>query len=124
MKLTDFGISIQLDETGQLAKSFVGTLTYMSPERMEGEKYSAKGDIWSLGLVLVEMMTGKFPYPETRGFLEMLEQIKENDSPNVPDNGKFSFKLRDFLTCCLQKDPKVRASEIKLLAHPWILKYS
>ena len=73
MKLTDFGISIQLDETGQLAKSFVGTLTYMSPERMEGEKYSAKGDIWSLGLVLVEMMTGSFPYPETKGFLEMLE---------------------------------------------------
>jgi serine/threonine protein kinase len=40
---------------------------------MEGEKYSGKGDIWSLGLVLVEMMTGVFPYPETRGFLEMLE---------------------------------------------------
>ncbi len=40
---------------------------------MEGEKYSAKGDIWSLGLVLVEMMTGSFPYPETKGVLEMLE---------------------------------------------------
>ena len=36
----------------------------MSPERMEGEKYSAKGDIWSLGLVIVEMMTGKFPKPQ------------------------------------------------------------
>ena len=73
VKLTDFGISIQLDETGQLAKSFVGTLCYMSPERMEGEKYSSKGDIWSLGLVIVEMMAGAFPYPETKGFLEMLE---------------------------------------------------
>ena len=91
---------------------------------MEGEKYSAKGDIWSLGLVIVEMMTGKFPYPETRGFLEMLEQIKDNDSPNVPDNDKFSSELRDFISSCLEKDPKVRASEIKLLAHPWILRYS
>lgn len=124
MKLTDFGISIQLDQTEQLAKSFVGTLTYMSPERMEGEKYSAKGDIWSLGLVIVEMMTGKFPYPEARGFLEMLEQIKESESPNVPENALYSEDLRDFINCCLQKDPKERASEIQLLAHPWILKYS
>ena len=68
---------------------------------MEGEKYSAKGDIWSLGLVIVEMMTGVFPYPETRGFLEMLEQIKDNDSPNVPDNGCFTRELQNFITCCL-----------------------
>ena len=124
VKLTDFGISIQLDETGQLAKSFVGTLTYMSPERMEGEKYSAKGDVWSLGLVIVEMMTGSFPYPETRGFLEMLEQIKDNESPNVPDNGLFSRDLQDFILRCLQKDPRDRYSEVQLLSHPWILRYS
>lgn len=37
-------------------------MTYMGPERMEGEKYSAKGDIWSLGIVLVEMMIGEYPY--------------------------------------------------------------
>ena len=43
---------------------------------MEGEKYSFEGDIWSLGIVLVELMTGSYPYTESRGFLEMLEQIK------------------------------------------------
>lgn len=91
---------------------------------MEGEMYSVKGDIWSLGLVLVEMMTGAFPYPETRGFLEMLEQIKDNESPNVPDNGQFSKELRHFIQNCLKKDPKERASEVQLMAHPWILKYS
>jgi len=68
---------------------------------MEGEHYSAKGDIWSLGLVIVEMMTGRFPYPETRGFLEMLEQIKEKESPNVPNNGLFSEELIHFISCCL-----------------------
>ncbi len=85
--MTDFGISRELDETGGLAKTFVGTLTYMSPERMEGETYSAKGDIWSLGIVLIEIMSGEFPYPETRDFLEMHNLIANHDSPNVPNNG-------------------------------------
>ena len=65
VKLTDFGITKQLDETIGLADSFVGTITYMSPERLEGEKYSFEGDIWSLGIVIVEMMTGKYPYKNT-----------------------------------------------------------
>ena len=87
VKLTDFGITKQLDETIGLAGTFVGTMNYMSPERMEGEKYSFEGDIWSLGIVLVELMTGSYPYTESKGFLEMLEQIKYEASPNVPNNG-------------------------------------
>ncbi|CDW78251.1 mitogen-activated protein kinase kinase 6-like [Stylonychia lemnae] len=123
-KLTDFGIATELDETGGLAKTFVGTLTYMSPERMEGENYSAKGDIWSLGIVIVEMITGEFPYPETRDFLEMHNLIANKPSPNVPKNGNFSDELFDFVDKCLLKLPEDRASSIQLLAHPWILKYS
>ena len=73
VKLTDFGITKQLDETIGLAGTFVGTMNYMSPERMEGEKYSFEGDIWSLGIVIVELMTGSYPYTESKGFLEMLE---------------------------------------------------
>eukprot|EP00347_Sterkiella_histriomuscorum_P002098 403369481 len=123
-KLTDFGIATELDETGGLAKTFVGTLTYMSPERMEGETYSAKGDIWSLGIVLVEMISGEFPYPETRDFLEMHNLIANKPSPNVPNSANFTPELRDFIEKCLIKDPKERASSIQLMAHPWILRYS
>ena len=74
VKLTDFGITKQHtgDET-EKNRTFVGTLTYMSPERMEGENYSYSGDVWSLGILLVELCTGKFPFKETKGFLEMLE---------------------------------------------------
>ena len=41
----------------------VGTVTYMSPERIRGDKYSFDSDIWSLGLTLVECAIGRFPYP-------------------------------------------------------------
>ena len=74
VKVTDFGISKQYGgEETEKARTFVGTLTYMSPERMEGENYSYAGDIWSLGIMLIELVTGKFPYKETKGFLEILE---------------------------------------------------
>ena len=96
----------------------------MSPERMEGENYTAKGDIWSLGIVIIEMVTGEFPYPETRDFLEMHNQIANKDSPNVPRDQNFSEDLFDFVDRCLIKTPDERASSIQLLAHPWILKYS
>ena len=73
VKLTDFGITKQIDGEESLAGTFVGTLNYMSPERMEGERYSYAGDVWSLGIVLIELATGQYPYKETTGFLEMLE---------------------------------------------------
>jgi len=58
VKLTDFGITKQIDAEDELAGTFVGTMNYMSPERMEGEKYSYEGDIWSLGIVLLELASG------------------------------------------------------------------
>ena len=67
-----------------MAGTFVGTWKYMSPERMEGESYSYQGDIWSIGIVLVELMTGKYPFEKASGFLQMLELIAETPSPNVP----------------------------------------
>lgn len=72
MKLTDFGITKQLDETSGFSQTFVGTITYLSPERMENQRYSFAGDIWSLGMIIVEMIMGAYPYPETKDFLSML----------------------------------------------------
>lgn len=65
VKLTDFGITKQLNENSALARTFKGTLTYLSPERIEGQKYSYSGDIWSLGIIAIEMATGVFPFKET-----------------------------------------------------------
>jgi serine/threonine protein kinase len=58
-KMTDFGISKQLLNTLNICKSFVGTIAYMSPERMNSEEYSYPSDIWSLGLIVFEMAMGQ-----------------------------------------------------------------
>ena len=62
VKLTDFGISKELINDTDFSTTFVGTTSYMSPERIMGQSYSFKSDIWSLGLVLYELATGKKLY--------------------------------------------------------------
>ncbi len=62
LKITDFGVSGQLTNSVSQALSWVGTLTYMSPERIKGESYSFNSDVWSLGLLLVQCAIGRFPY--------------------------------------------------------------
>ncbi|XP_026463590.1 dual specificity mitogen-activated protein kinase kinase dSOR1 [Ctenocephalides felis] len=61
IKICDFGVSGQLIDS--MANSFVGTRSYMSPERLQGNHYSVQSDVWSLGLSLVEMAIGCYPIP-------------------------------------------------------------
>lgn len=61
IKICDFGVSGQLIDS--MAISFVGTRSYMSPERLQGSQYSVVSDIWSFGLSLVEMAIGRYPIP-------------------------------------------------------------
>jgi len=61
IKLCDFGVSIQLIDS--MANSFVGTRSYMAPERLQGVEYTVQSDIWSMGLSLIEMAIGRYPIP-------------------------------------------------------------
>lgn len=61
IKLCDFGVSGQLIDS--MANSFVGTRSYMAPERLQGTHYSVQSDIWSMGLSLVELAIGRYPIP-------------------------------------------------------------
>lgn len=61
IKLCDFGVSCMLIDS--MANSFVGTRSYMAPERLTGARYSIQSDVWSFGLSLVELVIGRYPIP-------------------------------------------------------------
>ena len=65
--------------------------------------------------MLIELASGKFPYPANKSYIEMLEYITKCPSPNLPDNGLYTKELRSFIQFCLEKDGSKRASAIELL---------
>jgi mitogen-activated protein kinase kinase 1 len=112
VKITDFGVSGKLANTIAKAQTFVGTVTYMSPERIRAQDHASNSDIWSLGLTILECALGYYPYrppapvttsssypqPQQQGytFFELLEDIQTNPAPNLPEEG-FSKEFRDFI---------------------------
>ena len=62
VKMGDFGIAKVLNKTAELANTIVGTPYYLSPEIIENKPYNFKSDIWSLGILLYEMMARKQPF--------------------------------------------------------------
>ncbi|KAJ3506362.1 hypothetical protein NLJ89_g6909 [Agrocybe chaxingu] len=63
IKICDFGVSGEL--INSIADTFVGTSTYMSPERIQGAQYTVKSDVWSLGISLIELALGRFPFSQS-----------------------------------------------------------
>nr|BBC28469.1 serine/threonine-protein kinase [Yamagishiella unicocca] len=122
-KITDFGISAFIDSTLAQCNTFLGTVTYMSPERINNHQYSFPADIWSLGLALVEMSTGKYPYDASLGPLQLMILVLQEDVP-LPPAGEFSEEFRDFVRLCLHKDPHRRPMADQLLEHAFIKKYA
>ena len=111
VQISDFGIVRDIGDGTGGAETFVGTFTYMSPERISGGSYSYAADIWSLGLTIMTCVFGKFPYSE-RSYWGLLNEIRDNPAPTLP--GRFSFAMVDFLAKCLAKDPS-NVSGLKIL---------
>ena len=90
MKILDFGLArlakpdgdIDLTASIQKLEDTMGTLPYMAPEQLRGEKADARSDIWSAGAVLFEMATGRRPFAESHGPL-LINAILNRD-PEAP----------------------------------------
>eukprot|EP00245_Coleochaete_scutata_P017013 TRINITY_DN8146_c0_g6_i1.p1 TRINITY_DN8146_c0_g6~~TRINITY_DN8146_c0_g6_i1.p1 ORF type:complete len:518 (-),score=65.08 TRINITY_DN8146_c0_g6_i1:663-2216(-) len=121
-KITDFGISAGLENTLDYCATFVGTFTYMSPERLRNEQYSYPADIWSLGLTVLELATGVYPYDATKGPFALMMEVMQCASPS-PSPERFSPEFISFVNSCLIHDPDQRPTANQLLSHQFIKKY-
>ena len=128
VKIADFGVSRFLSQTiDPSCNSSVGTIAYMSPERINTDPNHGKydgyaADIWSFGLSILEFYLGIFPYPETVGkqgdWATLMCAICYSGPPVAPPTASVEF--RNFISCCLQKEPARRLTAAQLLQHPFI----
>ncbi len=123
VKVTDFGVSAELQSSIAMCGTFVGSFKYMSPERIRSERYSYASDIWALGLVILECMTGEYPLKEEETAIGMLQAIVEGDPPRA-DPALHTPEFCYFIVCCLQICPSNRYAADQLLLHPWMTRYN
>ncbi|QLQ81457.1 hypothetical protein HG537_0F02180 [Torulaspora globosa] len=126
VKLCDFGVSGEA--VNSLATTFTGTSFYMAPERIQGQPYSVTCDVWSLGLTLLEVAQGCFPFGSGRmtaniAPIELLTLIltftpELKDEPEL--NVSWSRAFKSFIEYCLKKDARERPSPRQMIRHPWV----
>eukprot|EP01114_Cavostelium_apophysatum_P018584 TRINITY_DN577_c1_g1_i1.p1 TRINITY_DN577_c1_g1~~TRINITY_DN577_c1_g1_i1.p1 ORF type:complete len:484 (+),score=175.47 TRINITY_DN577_c1_g1_i1:129-1580(+) len=119
VKLADFGYAAQLTQKQQKRNTVVGTPYWMAPELIRGHDYGTKVDIWSLGIMLMEMVEGEPPYMEFPP-LRALFLITTKGIPPLKEPQKWSADLNDFFNRCLEKDVEKRPSADELLKHPFV----
>ena len=104
-KVTDFGIAragaSDMTETG----SIMGTAQYLSPEQAQGHPVDARADLYSIGVVLYELLTGRVPFDAESAVTIALKQVSEEPVPPSEFNPAVSDQLEDVVMRALQKDP-------------------
>lgn len=118
-KIADFGVSAKLMSTYASKNTFIGTPFWMSPEILQKNAYTAKTDIWSLGITAIELAEGEPPYANSYPWLAM-EKIKKNPPKGLSEPGRWSQEFNDFLRLCLTIDPDERPTSEDLLEDNFI----
>ncbi|KAF2879086.1 hypothetical protein ILUMI_27095 [Ignelater luminosus] len=126
VKMCDFGISGYLVDS--VAKTIdAGCKPYMAPERIDPQgnpsQYDIRSDVWSLGISMIELATGRFPYQKWGTPFEQLKQVVTDDPPRLPP-GEFTPDFEDFISKCLQKKFTDRLNYDQLLNHPFCVTHA
>ena len=123
VKILDFGLarvgpaesvgSASEAPTETIAGAILGTVGYMSPEQARGERAGTSSDLFSLGCVLYEMVTGRAPFARPTA-VQTLNAILESDPPSVVESGKEAPpELHRLISRCLEKDPARRVESAR-----------
>ena len=124
LKIADFGLAKLLDSG--LLNTMVGSPLYMSPEVMYGKEYNSQTDLWSLGMILFEMLYGFHPYQHCKNATELLHNVKKDQliiPPHDNTNLSVSDECLSLLRMLLQKNVSRRITWTDFFTHPWINKW-
>lgn len=111
-KVLDFGIAKLLQADSNQTNGFMGTLAYASPEQMEGQELDPRSDIYSLGVMMFQMLTGKMPLQADThtfgGWYKAHHQFQPRSFDAANSNAKPPKALENLVMSCLAKSPKDR----------------
>lgn len=118
IKIADFGFARHL-QTNTMAATLCGSPMYMAPEVIMSQNYDAKADLWSIGTIVYQCLTGKAPfYASTPQELRLFYETNRNLLPSIPK--ETSSHLRHLLLGLLQRNPKDRMTFEEFFHHPFI----
>eukprot|EP00002_Diphylleia_rotans_P036341 TRINITY_DN7997_c0_g1_i2.p1 TRINITY_DN7997_c0_g1~~TRINITY_DN7997_c0_g1_i2.p1 ORF type:complete len:220 (-),score=37.17 TRINITY_DN7997_c0_g1_i2:290-949(-) len=119
VKLADFGYCAKVTKDAPNRTSIVGTPYWMAPELVKGQDYDAKVDVWSVGILMIEMIDGEPPYlryPPIRA----LFLIATHGTPEIKNENTLSQGLRDLVYRCLEVESTTRLSAAAAERHPFL----
>jgi len=118
VKLADFGYTVQLTEERSSRDTTIGTPYWEAPEVITGDSYGQKVDIWSIGVMAIEMVDGEPAYLDLPP-LTALRLIIIDGIPPLTYPDKWSAEFKDYIDRCLQISSASRATAAELTKHPF-----
>lgn len=119
VKITDFGYGAQLNKEQARRQSVVGTTYWMAPEVIKAESYGVKVDVWSAGMMAIEMFEGQPPYMDEPSTMRALFLIVSKGRPEYKFGNEMSSEFKDFIEQCTKMNPDERPTCATLLTHPF-----
>lgn len=93
----------------------------LPPSLAGRDGFDVRSDVWSLGISVIELATGKFPYPPWESVFDQLASVVEGLPPALPDTDLYTPNFKDFILQCLIKDVDLRPKYKALIAHPFFV---
>lgn len=135
VKLSDFGLARSLDENLSTESGLSGTLAYLSPEQALGKPLDGRADLYALGVMLYEFVTGQLPFNADDPVALIAQHLNQQPAPPAELAGGLAPELQDIILKLLAKDPQERyesaaqvqealqayLAEQQIAAHPRVL---
>ena len=113
VKILDFGIAKMILSDGAQTHSFMGTLAYCSPEQIEGRELDNRSDIYSLGVMMYEMLTGNMPiFPTTNSFGGWFKAHHDQKPKSLDSKLRIPKTVENLVMACLAKNPSERPQSV------------